>query len=203
MTVHFYEPKNGHGLAHDPMNAIIGPRVIGWIGTRSQHGACNLAPYSFFNLFNYRPPILGFSSIGYKDTVRNAIETGEFSWNLATKKLATQMNQSSTTKTVDEFEFAGLTPASSKIIQAPRVAETPVSFECKVTQHLQLKNQAGANLDTWFVFGEVVAVYIDKNCLENDIYQTAKAEPILRAGGPGGYFSIDPEHAFEMLRPQD
>src|SRR5690625_5655553 len=77
MSVHFYEPKKGHGLPHDPMNAIVGPRVIGWIGTRSQQGVLNLAPYSFFNLFNYRPPILGFSSIGYKDSVRNAIETGE------------------------------------------------------------------------------------------------------------------------------
>src|SRR5690625_7771584 len=139
MSVHFYEPKKGHGLPHDPMNAIVGPRVIGWIGTRSQQGVLNLAPYSFFNLFNYRPPILGFSSIGYKDSVRNAIETGEFSWNLATQTLATAMNQSSTTQSVDEFEFAGLTPAPSKLIQAPRVAETPVSFECKVTQHLQLE----------------------------------------------------------------
>ncbi len=203
MTMHFYEPKNGHGLAHDPMNAIIGPRVIGWIGTRSQQGQLNLAPYSFFNLFNYRPPILGFSSIGYKDTVRNAIETGEFSWNLVTKPLATAMNLSSTNQSVDEFKFAGLTPAPSQLIQAPRVAETPVSFECKVTQHLQLSNQSGTALETWFVFGEVVAVYIDHRCLEQGIYQTAKAQPILRAGGPGGYFSIHPDLAFEMPRPQD
>lgn len=203
MTVHFYEPKNGHGLPHDPMNAIVGPRVIGWIGTRSQQGMLNLAPYSFFNLFNYRPPIVGFSSIGYKDSVRNAIETGEFSWNLATQTLAKAMNQSSTTQSVNEFEFAELTPAPSKLIQAPRVAETPVSFECKVTQHLQLANHEGDDLPTWFVFGEVVAVYIDQNCLENGIYQTTRAKPILRAGGPGGYFSIHPEHAFEMLRPKD
>ncbi|HLS17134.1 MAG TPA: flavin reductase family protein [Paenalcaligenes sp.] len=203
MSVHFYEPKKGHGLPHDPMNAIVGPRVIGWIGTRSQQGVLNLAPYSFFNLFNYRPPILGFSSIGYKDSVRNAIETGEFSWNLATQTLATAMNQSSTTQSVDEFEFAGLTPAPSKLIQAPRVAETPVSFECKVTQHLQLEDQSGTEIPTWFVFGEVVAVYIDHSCLDNGIYQTSRAQPILRAGGPGGYFSIHPEHAFEMRRPQD
>src|SRR5690625_5127076 len=98
MSVLFYELKKGHGLPHDLMNAIVGPRVIGLIGTRSQQGVLNLAPYSFFNLFNYRPPILGFSSIGYKDSVRNAIETGEFSWNLATQTLATAMNQSSTTQ---------------------------------------------------------------------------------------------------------
>jgi len=73
-----YEPKNGHGLPHDPFNSIVGPRAIGWISTKSRVGVCNLAPYSFFNAFNYVPPIIGFSSIGYKDTVRNVQETGEF-----------------------------------------------------------------------------------------------------------------------------
>jgi len=201
MTIHFYEPKKGHDLAHDPMNAIVGPRVIGWIGTRSVDKVPNLAPYSFFNLFNYRPPIVGFSSIGYKDSVRNAIETGEFSWNLATKKLAQQMNLSSIRQAVDEFDFAGLTAAESRVIGAPRVAETPVSFECKLTQHVRLNNQNGDELDTWFVFGEVVGVHIDRQYIQDGVYQTALAEPILRAGGPGGYFAVDAAQAFEMPRP--
>ena len=94
---HFYEPMKGHGLAHDPLNAIIAPRPIGWVSTRSAAGALNLAPYSFFNAFNYRPPIVGFSSVGEKDSLRNARETREFVWNLAVRELAEQVNATSAT----------------------------------------------------------------------------------------------------------
>ena len=87
-AIHFYEPRLGHGLSHDPFNAIVGPRPIGWIPSRGESGALNLAPYSFFNAFNYTPPIVGFASIGYKDTLRNIEETGEFVWNLTTRALA-------------------------------------------------------------------------------------------------------------------
>ena len=76
--LHFYEPKDGHGLKHDPFNAIIAPRPIGWISSRDAKGNVNLAPYSFFNGFNYTPPIIGFSSTAWKDTVANVQETGEF-----------------------------------------------------------------------------------------------------------------------------
>ena len=86
--LHFYEPKNGHGLKHDPFNAIIAPRPIGWISSMGAKGNLNLAPYSFFNIFNYKPPILAFSSNGWKDTVRNIEETKEFVWNLSTMSLA-------------------------------------------------------------------------------------------------------------------
>ena len=102
---HFYEPSKGHGLAHDPFNAIIGPRPIGWISTRDTTGRLNLAPFSFFNAFAYRPPIIGFASSGAKDTLRNAQETGEFVWNLATMSLAQQMNASSASVPHDVSEF--------------------------------------------------------------------------------------------------
>ena len=92
---HFYEPRDGHGLPHDPFNAIVGPRPIGWISSCTTDGALNLAPYSFFNAFNYTPPIVGFSSVGYKDTVRNIEQTGEFAWNLVTRELVDAMNRSS------------------------------------------------------------------------------------------------------------
>ena len=92
---HFYEPRHGHGLAHDPLNAIIAPRPIGWISTVNAVGAANLAPYSFFNLFSYKPPIIGFSSQGWKDSVANAKATGEFVWNLATRAQAEAMNATS------------------------------------------------------------------------------------------------------------
>ena len=91
--IHTYEPRLGHGLPHDPFNAIVGPRPIGWISTQSAAGALNLAPYSFFTAFNYVPPIVGFASIGAKDTLRNIEATGEFVWNLATHDLADAMNQ--------------------------------------------------------------------------------------------------------------
>ena len=91
---HFYEPARGHGLPHDPFNAMVGPRPIGWISSRDASGRLNLAPYSFFNAFNYTPPIVGFASIGAKDTLRNIRETREFGWNLATRPLAERMNAS-------------------------------------------------------------------------------------------------------------
>ena len=85
---HYYEPVNGHGLKHDPFNAIIAPRPIGWIASRNAKGDVNLAPYSFFNAFCYKPPLIGFSSVTWKHTVANIQETGEFVWNLATMDLA-------------------------------------------------------------------------------------------------------------------
>src|ERR1700753_722995 len=89
---HTYEPRKGHGLKHDPFNAIIAPRPIGWISSISAAGDVNLAPYSFFNAFNYVPPIIGFSTIGWKDTIENVSQTKEFCWNLATPALDQQMN---------------------------------------------------------------------------------------------------------------
>lgn len=92
---HSYEPHAGHRLLGDPLNSIVGPRPIGWISSLSQEGVRNLAPYSFFNLFNYQPPIIGFASIGWKDSVTNISATGEFVWNLATRDLAEAVNASS------------------------------------------------------------------------------------------------------------
>ena len=88
---HYYEPSQGHGLPHDPFNSIVGPRPVGWISTRGSNGMLNLAPYSFFNAFNYHPPIIGFSSIDAKDSLRN-VRKREFVWNLTTRDLAEKMN---------------------------------------------------------------------------------------------------------------
>jgi flavin reductase (DIM6/NTAB) family NADH-FMN oxidoreductase RutF len=190
--MHFYEPSNGHGLKHDPFNAIIGPRPIGWISTRGSDGSLNLAPYSFFNAFNYKPPIIGFSSNGAKDTLRNAQETGVFVWNLATRPLAGQMNASSATVHYgnDEFVLAGLTPVPSRLVAAPRVAESPVHFECQVADIVQLKGYKGDVVKTWLVLGEVVAVHIADALLKDGIFDTFGAEIILRAGGPSAYAGV-------------
>lgn len=201
---HSYQPRQGHGLPHDPFNAIVGPRPIGWISTQSAAGALNLAPYSFFNAFNYVPPIVGFASIGAKDTLANVQATGEFVWNLATRDLAEAMNQTcaAVPPEVDEFTLAGLTPLASSLVAPPRVAESPVSFECRCTQILQLQGADGVQVPTWLVLGEVVAIHIERAQLKDGIYDTAGAGHILRAGGPADYFTVGPEQLFKMYRPR-
>jgi flavin reductase (DIM6/NTAB) family NADH-FMN oxidoreductase RutF len=201
--LHFYEPKNGHGLKHDPFNAIVAPRPIGWISSRGAKGNINLAPYSFFNGFCYVPSIIGFSSTSWKDSVQNVQETGEFVWNLATMELAKQMNATAAhvAPNVSEFELAGLTPAPGRIVNVPRVAESPVSFECKLTQIIQLQGADGKKAQAWLTLGEVVAVHIDKAMIRDGVYQTGLARPIARAGRRGDYFEIKPENQFEMIRP--
>lgn len=202
--IHFYEPHAGHGLPHDPFNAIVGPRPIGWISSQDGAGTLNLAPYSFFNAFNYVPPIVGFASIGYKDTVRNVQQTGEFVWNLATRDLAEQMNRTcaAVPPEVDEFALAGLTPVPSRLVAVPRVGESPVSFECRVTQVMQLQGADGEPVPTWLVLGEVVGVHIARTLLREGIYDTGAAGHILRGGGPADYFTIGPEQLFRMHRPR-
>jgi flavin reductase (DIM6/NTAB) family NADH-FMN oxidoreductase RutF len=201
--LHYYEPAKGHGLRHDPFNAIIAPRPIGWISSRDAKGNINLAPYSFFNAFCYKPPIIGFSSTNWKDSAGNIQETGEFVWNLATKDLAQQMNATAAhvARDVNEFNVAGLTAVPCKLVNVPRVAESPVAFECKLTEIVQLKGANGEKAQAWVTFGEVVAVHIDKAMIKDGVYQTAWAKPIVRAGRSGDYFEIKPENMFEMVRP--
>ena len=201
--LHSYEPRNGHGLKHDPFNAIVAPRPIGWISSRDAKGNLNLAPYSFFNGFAYHPPIVGFSSTSWKDSVVNVQETGEFVWNLATMDLAQQMNATAAhvPRDVSEFKIAGLTAVPSKLVNVPRVGESPVSFECKLSQIIQLQGASGEKAQAWLTLGEVVAVHIDKAFIKDGVYQTALARPIARAGRKGDYFEVRPDAMFEMIRP--
>ena len=202
-SMHSYEPARGHGLRHDPFNAIVGPRPIGWIASRSAAGVLNLAPYSFFNAFNYTPPIIGFSSTGWKDSVANIAETKAFVWNLATRPLAEQMNASAATvdAEVDEFVLAGVTPVPSRLVDVPRVGESPVAFECRLLQQIQLHDLDGKAVPTWLTLGQVVAVHIDRSLIRDGVYDTAAARPILRAGGPAAYVEIEPAAFFQMERP--
>ncbi|UQD70700.1 flavin reductase family protein [Bradyrhizobium japonicum] len=201
--IHFYEPANGHGLKHDPFNAIVAPRPIGWISSRDARGNVNLAPYSFFNAFCYTPALVGFSSTGWKDTVANVQDTREFCWNLATMDLAQQMNATAVHvgREVDEFAIAGLTRAPSRFVSVPRVAESPVSFECRVTEIIQLKGLTGEPAEAWLTLGEVVAVHIDKAFIKDGVYLTELARPIARAGRRGDYFEMTADTMFEMVRP--
>lgn len=203
--MHFYEPAHGHGLRHSPFNSMVAPRPIGWISTRAADGTLNLAPYSFFNAFNYTPPIVGFCSTGSetrKDSHANAEDTGEFCWNLVTADLAEAMNATSAAvgPEVDEFALAGLTPAESRIVQAPHVAGAKVVFECRTTQVVPLTGADGSPTTATVVFGEVVGVHVDRSCIdEHGVFRTELADPVSRGGGPTAYFRLG--ERFDMRRP--
>nr|WP_246315002.1 flavin reductase family protein [Kineococcus aurantiacus] len=185
------------------MNSIVAPRPIGWVSTTGPDGTLNLAPYSFFNLFNYRPPIVGFSSIGRKDSVTNAQASGEFVWNLASVALAEPMNATSAAvgADVDEFALAGLTPQPSTIVGPPRVGEALAAFECRVTRVEELTDAGQRGVGAWLVLGEVVAVHLDERVLVDGVVDTLALDPLLRGGGPSDYFTVGAERRLRMDRP--
>lgn len=200
---HFYEPRAGHGLRRDPLRAILGPRPIGWISSRSAAGMANLAPYSFFSMLCDKPPMVGFSSIGEKDTLVNIRETGVFACNLITRRHAESMNETSRSAapSMNEFEAAGLEEASCTVIECPRVAEAPAALECRLIDVHALKDSRGAHAGAWLTIGEIVGVHIDSAFLRDGLFDTAGAGIVLRAGYAADYFEIAPEAAFSMRRP--
>ena len=200
-VVEFYDPATGHGLPHDPFKAIVAPRLIGWVSTRSSRGQLNLAPYSFFGAFASVPPIIGFCSEGRKDSLRNVEATREFVWNLATRPLAEQMNRTSApvAPDIDEFELTGLTPVAGRNVSVPRVGESPAALECRLLQVVQLHDLSERPTDNWLVLGQVVGVHIQKAYLKDGLFDTHAAQPIMRAGYRGNYAQIG--EIFEMIRP--
>ncbi len=198
----FYETaKNDHGLPHNPFKALIAPRPIGWITTMSARGEVNLSPYSFFNAVSDRPDIVAFSSDGYKDAVTFAEETREFVCNLATYELKEAMNATSAPlpRGESELDFAGLTPAPSRLVKPPRVAESPVALECKWLKTIALEPLQGP-ARYHLVLGEVVGVHIDDRFIVDGYVDTAAMRPIARAGYRD-YFVATPETRFSMTRP--
>jgi flavin reductase (DIM6/NTAB) family NADH-FMN oxidoreductase RutF len=141
----FYRPEDGHGLPHNPFNAIVTPRPIGWISTRGSDGQDNLAPYSFFNAVAYVPPQVMFASTSAKpdrgdtkDSVAQIRDTGVFAVNVVEYAMRDAMNMSSGPwdKGIDEFDKAGIEKADCDTINCPRVAAAPATLECKLTQIL-------------------------------------------------------------------
>lgn len=199
---YFYQPAQGHGLPHDPFKAIVAPRPIGWISTQDRQGRVNLAPYSFYNAMGDNPPIVGFSSGGRKDSIRNIEETGEFVANLATKALAEAMNQTSAAvpHDVDEMVMAGLTPAPCRVVAAPRVAESPAALECKLLQIVHIHDLNGKPLEQYLALGQVVGVHIAHAYLKNGIFDLPAAQPIMRAGYQHDYVEVS--GIFQMVRPK-
>ena len=202
--MHYDATGPNHGLPHDPFKALVVPRPIGWVGTRSRSGQLNLAPYSFFNAISDRPPMVMFSSGGQKDTLRNVLETGEFTCSIATWDLRDAMNLSSAPvrSEVDEFALAGLTPAASKFVQAPRVAEAPAALECRLWQTITLPpHREGAASTYTLVIGSVVGIYIDDTCLKDGLLDTARIRPLARLGYMD-YAVVTPETLFSLNRPE-
>ena len=196
-----YEPRQGHGLAHDPIASIVGPRPIAWISTKSPDGRTNLAPYSFFGIFNYRPPIVGFASDGVKDTLRNALAQGEFVVNVVTEALAEAMNLTSSSTSYCEFALAGLDSAPAHRVDCPRVAASPVALECRVVDHLPLRDSHGETAGSVLVLAEVVAVSIDAPLVAGGRFSWGDVRTVVRAGGPGDYHRIGRDSLLQMRRP--
>ena len=199
---YFYAPRAGHGLAHNPIASIVGPRPIAWISTLAEDGELNLAPYSFFGIFNYTPPIVAFASDGIKDSLRNARQRGEFVVNTVTDELAEAMNLSSSTCVGSEFTLTGLDSAPSQYIATPRVARSPVSLECQVVDDFALRDRQGETVGSHILFAEVGGVSIDTALIVDGVFTWGDTRTVVRAGGPADYHRIGNDNLLRMWRPR-
>jgi flavin reductase (DIM6/NTAB) family NADH-FMN oxidoreductase RutF len=198
----FYETaKNDHGLARNPLKAIVAPRPIGWITSMSAKGEINLAPYSFFNAVSDDPPIVLFSSEGPKDSLVFVEETKEFVCSLATFDLRDAMVETSGQfpRGVNEMEQSGLMPAPSRLVRPPRVAASPCALECKLLQIIDLTDLQGQPTRRFVAFGQVVGVHIDDRFIKDGRLDTAAMRPIARCGYAD--YSVV-EKVFAMARPK-
>jgi len=197
----FFEPEQRDRalFPHDPFKGLVVPRPIGWISTMNRAGQVNLAPYSFFNGVLSRPSIVGFCSESEKDSAAFAIESGEFAWSMATWALREQMNLTSARLPagVDEMRASGLTPAPSRLVKPPRVAESPAQLECRLLQIV--------DLPTWdpderqsVVIGRVVGIHIDETLIKDGRVDIVSVQPIARLGY-SLYATVD--KSFRMPRP--
>ncbi len=174
----FYRPEDGHGLSHNPFNAIVAPRPIGWISTRGT-GGDNLAPYSFFNAVAYMPPQVMFASTGVKDSLINIRETGVFAVNIVGAAMMQAMNATSAPLPLgqDEFAHAGLTKADCITISCPRVADAPATLECGLTQIITLEGR-----DNYLILGRVSGVHLADDCMTNGQFDATRYRPLARMG---------------------
>ncbi len=200
----FYRPEDGHGLPHNPFNAIITPRPIGWISSRDAEGINNLAPYSFFNGVAYTPPQVMFATTGTKhdqnggkDSIANIEATGVFCVNVVAHAHRDAMNASSEglEKHVDEFAHAGLTPIECETIACSRVAGAPAALECKLTQIVTLPGEANR-----VVFGEVTGVHLHDDHIRDGKFDVTSFNPLARLGYRD--YSVVTE-LFSLNRPDD
>jgi flavin reductase (DIM6/NTAB) family NADH-FMN oxidoreductase RutF len=202
----YYEPGvTHHGLPHDPFKSCVVPHPIGWISTIDAEGRHNLAPYSQFQNVTFNPPIVMFSANqdtggNRKDSVRNAEQTGEFVWNMATYDLRDAVNISAEELPhgVDEFDRAGLEKAPSRIVKPMRVARSPIQFECVYLNTLRFPGVPPMGTAD-VVFGRVVAVHIADDVIDvNGMVDVLKIQPLARMG----YFDYTfVDNKFQMVIP--
>ena len=174
----FYRPSDGHGLPHNPFNALVTPRPIGWISTRGPLGD-NLAPYSFFNAVAYVPPQVMFASTGVKDSLTNLREAGVFAVNIVGEAALAQMSDTSATYPAgtDEFLAVGVPKADCTTIDCCRVADAPATLECRVTQIVEMLGTGN-----FVAFGEVTGIHIADDCLTEGRFDPLKYHPVARMG---------------------
>ncbi len=197
----FYDPRSEpHGLAHNPFNALVAPRPIGWISSLSSDGVANLAPYSFFNAVSSVPPFIMFSSAGRKDSQTNIEATGEFVVNMAVGALKDALNTSSKAvdASVDEFDLARLAKAPCRNVAVPRVAATPVALECVLNKVVSLTARDGTKAVSDVIFGEVVGIHIADEVIVDGKVDVTRVRPLARLGYLD-YAIID--EVFVMPRP--
>lgn len=177
------------------LNAAIAPRPIAWISTVSADGVQNVAPHSYTTIFSTDPPVVGFVSIGRKDTLNNVEATGDFVYNIAGEELGRQINVSAADfpAVESEFAWAGLTVTPSDLVNSPRVGEAPIAFEAKLVDTVRIGSS-----DSVLVLGEIVRIHIAEAMITGDRIDPAKLKPLGRLAGSG--FARLGE-LFEMKRP--
>lgn len=204
----FYRPSAAnHGLSIDPFVACVVPRPIAWVSTRSADGITNLAPFSYFNAVSSDPPILMFSITGHhphgpKDTLRNIEETEEFAVNMVSSDLREPMNASCAAvgPEISEFDLSGMTAAPCQTIAAPRVAESPITFECRLYQKTDLPTRADApaGMRNVMILGLVEGIHIDDSILREGRVDPTLLKPLVRLGYRD--YAVITE-VFRMTRP--
>ncbi len=190
---------------HGYLLSAVAPRPIAFASTIDAQGNSNLSPFSFFNVFSANPPIMIFSPARrvrnntIKHTLENVLEVKEVVINVVNYEIVQQMSLASTeyAKGVNEFDKAGFTMLNSDLVKPYRVAESPIQFECKVTEVVALGNEGGAgNL----VICEVVKMHINEDVLaENGSIDQEKLDLVSRAGG--SYYSRAKNGFFEIPKP--
>ena len=170
------DPASMPGI-YSLLGALVVPRPIGWVSTRSVDGVDNLAPHSFYQLVSTNPPIVMISTMGEKDTARNIKETGEFVVCGSTVSLIEKINITGVDfeAGVSEFEIAGLTREPSEIIAPFRVAESPYALECRCTDMFEMGNGI-------VIFGEVVMIAVDERVMNDHHVMMSKLNPVARLG---------------------
>ncbi len=178
-----YDPAALGPAVYPLLNSVVVPRPIAWVSTRSASGVDNLAPHSFFTVSSVQPPVVQFTSVGEKDSLRNARETGEFVVSVCTEALLDQVNLTSADSPPDvsEFDLAGVTREPSRLVAPPRVAESPVVLECRVVGEQVFGEGRGVSV---VVFGEVVWAAVDEDVLRDDRPEISLLRPVARLGGP-------------------